>query len=1002
MLKLSFILLFSVLAVTDVVFAIRSASKGSRGRVLAVCALFAGWVTLTYMASVLVDSYLAMSVFSSLYFVGTNLTVATLLLYIWMFVNNTNTLRLPKYFYPLYLWCAIDSAIMLINPFKEIALSYTPSVDYLAYWQYAEMPLHEIHVVFNYIMVGVSFMLVFIAMLRVSKIYRSKYLTMVVSMLAAVIVNSLFVFVPLMGVDFSILLYTVLAALFYLNDFRYSDKNLAHQAQQLILNEMDHPVVFFDDLGKFVICNDAADFLVPETLRVHSYTIEDFLKDNSFDARLAHSLDITYFHVSPDNETTYRCDFHPLFDERLKLIGRLFVLTNNSLDVDSLTGFNTKHQMELVYKDENVPVVYPTTVILCDINKLGIINHEYGHIVGDQAIEILSKAMRKVCPPDTYFVRYDEANLIAICPNVEILEAREIIAAIHLEVDRLNNLPCVVSIQSSFSTVPSDEREILAAVTSSSRTLTSRKMLDASSAHASLLASLAQVQTESDYDTEAHVQRTRSMGDLLGFRLGLSDSELSDLSLICLLHDIGKVGIPLEILNKPGKLTEEEWAVMQDHVWKGYRICQASQELQKIADPILHHHESWNGKGYPDGLKGEAIPLLSRIIAVVDTFDAMTHDRPYSRGITTEAAIAELKRCAGTQFDPSIVAEFVKLIEEMYDVESKPANETADAVRMEGAQRPAGTVSDDDSSLKSTKSSVNPIAYTRYTLRNDGHIFSIDEAFTKMTGYTEADVAELQLTQEDLIFPEDRAEYFAYVAEHINSSEGVYVEHRIKRKGGSSIDVFCYGKRYFDSAAKEMRDEVVFIDAKKTQVLKNFLRSNLRKARHNIVRMETLIKADPLTGVLTRTAFKSDVDLRLLKGGRKVLFLMLDIDNFKDINDSYGHSFGDDVLISVATELSDIVGKNGMIARMGGDEFAAAIHLPLDTAAEECLGIANYIFEELTKHISAKYKDKTCTLSFGASCSSATDDNFQTLYESADSALYEAKNSGRNKLVCNI
>jgi len=129
-----------------------------------------------------------------------------------------------------------------------------------------------------------------------------------------------------------------------------------------------------------------------------------------------------------------------------------------------------------------------------------------------------------------------------------------------------------------------------------------------------------------------------------------------------MLHDIGKIGIDDKILNKPGKLTEEEWAIMKRHPEIGYRIARASHKLARIADYILTHHERWDGAGYPKGLKGEDIPLLSRILAVADAYDAMTEDRVYRKAMSKEQAVEEIRRNAGTQFDPLIANIFIETI----------------------------------------------------------------------------------------------------------------------------------------------------------------------------------------------------------------------------------------------------------------------------------------------------------------------------------------------------
>ena len=140
----------------------------------------------------------------------------------------------------------------------------------------------------------------------------------------------------------------------------------------------------------------------------------------------------------------------------------------------------------------------------------------------------------------------------------------------------------------------------------------------------------------------------------------MSGNELDELVLLAALHDIGKIAVPDHILKKPGPLSSEEWIIMKGHSEIGYRIALAAPELASISELILTHHERWDGAGYPKGLKGKEIPLLSRILSIIDAFDAMTNNRPYRKGTTKEKAFAELNRNAGTQFDPGLVKIFIE------------------------------------------------------------------------------------------------------------------------------------------------------------------------------------------------------------------------------------------------------------------------------------------------------------------------------------------------------
>jgi response regulator RpfG family c-di-GMP phosphodiesterase len=164
-----------------------------------------------------------------------------------------------------------------------------------------------------------------------------------------------------------------------------------------------------------------------------------------------------------------------------------------------------------------------------------------------------------------------------------------------------------------------------------------------------------------DVGTESHSRRVHGYSLALAREHGMIEDQLTDLAHGVLLHDIGKIGIPDAILLKPGGLTPEEWQVMRTHPEIGKRLIEKIPFLRGAIPVVWCHHEKWDGSGYPRGLAGEAIPLNARIFSVVDAFDAMTFDRPYSKAIPFDAAIAEIKRCAGAHFDPRVVESFLRV-----------------------------------------------------------------------------------------------------------------------------------------------------------------------------------------------------------------------------------------------------------------------------------------------------------------------------------------------------
>jgi putative nucleotidyltransferase with HDIG domain len=183
-----------------------------------------------------------------------------------------------------------------------------------------------------------------------------------------------------------------------------------------------------------------------------------------------------------------------------------------------------------------------------------------------------------------------------------------------------------------------------------------------------------------DCETKHHCRRVQVYAVMLAQRLGVSPEELVDISYGSLLHDVGKIGVPDSILLKPGKLTDAEWQVMRRHTIIGHQMLSKIKFLRGASDIVLHHHERWDGGGYPQGISGEEIPLGARIFSIIDTYDAMTSKRPYKEALPIATARAEIERCAGTQFDPRIVKEFLRIVDEdLIEARARVESESAAA-----------------------------------------------------------------------------------------------------------------------------------------------------------------------------------------------------------------------------------------------------------------------------------------------------------------------------------
>ncbi len=336
---------------------------------------------------------------------------------------------------------------------------------------------------------------------------------------------------------------------------------------------------------------------------------------------------------------------------------------------DTLTGaYNRRFYLEKKGEMERDPSLLPVSVIIGDIDGLKLINDAFGTEKGDMllstAVQIISRCIRE----QDVFARLGGDDFAILMPSTESADAQSIVHTIEEALHKFNVLAGsdFDRVHMTFGYATKDMPDIsLASVRKlAEENMNKRKLLRRKSLHSAIVESIKQTMSARSQLTEDHSERLAELTREVGLRMHLNQVELSELELLATLHDIGKIGVNDDILNKPGKLTPEEWAQMRRHTEIGYRIAMASAELVPIADFILTHHERWDGKGYPQGLSGETIPLISRILSVVDAYDAMTQDRPYRKAMAEEDAKEELIANSGSQFDPDVVRVFLLILNE--------------------------------------------------------------------------------------------------------------------------------------------------------------------------------------------------------------------------------------------------------------------------------------------------------------------------------------------------
>lgn len=335
---------------------------------------------------------------------------------------------------------------------------------------------------------------------------------------------------------------------------------------------------------------------------------------------------------------------------------------------DILTGLYNRRFFEEQIEHLDTKQQMPLSVITGDINGLKLINDALGHNEGDKLLVEVSKILKSCCDKDNFICRTGGDEFCILLPNTCNQSAQLIVDKIIKKCKDYCNEEdketYYVSIALGYSTKMKIEEPFEKVFKTAEEHMYRMKLLEHKSIHSSIISSIKATMFEKSNETEEHAERIAKLSKKLGETLGLNNEALNDLELLATLHDVGKISIDGSILKKAGELTENEWHEIRKHPEVGYRITNASQELKHISEYILCHHERWDGKGYPQGLSGTDIPILSRILAIVDSYDAMTQDRAYRKAMSKDDAILELLKNAGTQFDPDIVRIFVGELED--------------------------------------------------------------------------------------------------------------------------------------------------------------------------------------------------------------------------------------------------------------------------------------------------------------------------------------------------
>ena len=341
--------------------------------------------------------------------------------------------------------------------------------------------------------------------------------------------------------------------------------------------------------------------------------------------------------------------------ERKQIEKKLRYLSEN----DMLTGLYNRYSFEEKIQELNESENLPLGIIMGDVNGLKLVNDTLGHLEGDKLLISVANVLREICSEFTkYIFRWGGDEFIILLPNAGEVQCEEIINKINNKCEEVEHEFIQLNIALGEAIKVTLEEDIYSCIKKVEEKVYRTKLLEKKSIKSSIINSLKKSLQEKSFETNEHTERVSKYAKAIGKKMNLKKDELDELMLTAQLHDIGKIGIDEQILMKPGKLTIDEFEIMKTHAEKGYRIINASSDLDTIAKYVLGHHEKWDGSGYPLGLKGVEIPLISRIINVVDSYDVMTNNRPYKKAMAQNEALHELERCSGSQFDPKIVNIF--------------------------------------------------------------------------------------------------------------------------------------------------------------------------------------------------------------------------------------------------------------------------------------------------------------------------------------------------------
>src|SRR5215207_6734904 len=553
--------------------------------------------------------------------------------------------------------------------------------------------------------------------------------------------------------------------------------------------------------------------------------------------------------------------------------------------------------------------------------------------------------------------------------------------------------------------------------------------------HLATAEALATAIDAKDQTTHCHVRRVQIYAAGMGEVFGLSPEEIAALKAGALLHDIGKLAVPPHILNKPGPLTPAEFEKMKIHTVVGAQILGRVDFPYPVIPIVRHHHEQWDGRGYPDKLRGEQIPITARIISVVDCFDSVREERPFRRGMTLDEATALLRRGAGIHFDPGVVEQFLKHLPrfqaEIEDLglqhqpatpSSEPPIQLSEVDMIQTRER--GSFIDYDQIKKAHREvyALYEIARTFGTSLNVehtveilvdkvGHVVPFDTCvvyfYDDSTGYATARHVvgknAQKLAARCIALGEGVTGFALANRSPINQLHpsldftDINPEAAIKYRAMASLplfkdDVLLGALSVYSSELEQYTDDHMRLLETVTRLASDALGNAMQHAE-----AESNALTDPLTGLpnarYLALRFEEEAS-RARRTDRTFQVVMLDLDEFKNVNDTYGHKSGDKMLREVAHIVEGQLREYDFLARYGGDEFVALVQEVVGSQVEElCTRIESAVSKfslSLGRNRFARVGISLGTATFGID-----GETLDQLVMAADREMYRMKSNHR-------